>query len=314
MRQLRANGQAVKALVLPAEDLTPLADLDVEIVQGDVLQPGSLQAACRGVDTVFHLAGLISIMPGRNRLVQRVNIEGTRNVLKACRLAGVRRLVYTSSIHALGRPTHGVLIDETTPFDPSHAISAYDYSKACASLEVLAAINDGLDAVLACPTGVIGPSDYRLSELGAIIHGAVRGRMQLYVDGAYDFVDVRDVARGLELVKDKGQIGHTYILSGEQLSVRGLVSALSDLTGARFKYGRIPLPVAHFASLFTPLYYRLARIRPRFTPYSLATLGSNSNISHAKASRELGYAPRPLLETLRDTVRWFEQRASPAAS
>ncbi len=302
---MQASGQAVRALVLPAENLAPLEGCDVEIVQGDVLQPESLSKAFLGVDTVYHLAGLISIQPGKNRQVQRVNIEGTRNVIRACQRAGIKRLVYTSSIHALGRPPHGVQIDEATPFDPVHAISAYDYSKASASLEVLAAINHGLDAVLACPTGVIGPWDFRLSEVGAIIRGAVLGYNQWYIDGAYDFVDVRDVARGLELIQEKGPTGHTYILSGERISVQNLIHTLWELTGRRFKSFRVPLPVARFASLFTPIYYHLAKARPRFTPYSLATLASNCNISHAKASRELGYAPRPLIETLSDTVAWF---------
>ncbi len=272
-----------------------------------MLHPETLDQACRGVDTVYHLAGLISIMPGWNSMVQRVNIEGTRNVVAACRKANVRRLVYTSSIHALGRPEHGVIIDENTPYDPEHAISAYDYSKASASLEVLKACQEGLNAVLACPTGVIGPWDFRLSELGTIIRGAVKGQPQLYVKGAYDFVDVRDVAEGIRLAAEKGQTGHSYILSGERLDVQHLISTLWELTGKRFKHLRIPTALAKFAAKFTPLYYRLASVRPRFTPYSLATLESNSNISHAKASRELGYQPRPLLETLRDTVAWFEQ-------
>lgn len=307
-RQLRASGQAVRALVLPMEDLTPIADLDLEIYPGDVLEPESIQNACHGVDTVYHLAGLISIMPGKNNMVQRVNIEGTRNVLDACSKANIRRLVYTSSIHALGRPDHGIQIDEAIPFDPSHAISDYDYSKACASLEVLAACERGLNAVLACPTGVIGPWDYRLSELGAIIRSAVKGKPQFYVDGAYDFVDVRDVAQGLQMTAARGKTGQSYILSGEQLSVQRLIKTLWELTGGHFKHFRIPNPLANFAAHFTPVYYRLARIRPRFTPYSLATLNSNSNISHARASKELGYHPRPLLETLRDTVAWFDHR------
>ena len=304
---MKANGQAVRALVLPAEDQTPIKGLEVEIYQGDVLQPETIEKACAGVDTVYHLAGMISIMPGKNPQVQRVNVEGTKNILAACRKANVRRLVYTSSIHALGRPEHGVKIDENIPYDPEHAISAYDYSKAAASLEVLKACRQGLDAVLACPTGVIGPWDFRLSELGTIILGAVKGQFQFYVDGAYDFVDVRDVAQGLQFAAEKGQAGHSYILSGEQISVRSLISTLWELTGKKFNHLRIPNSVAEFAANFTPLYYRLAGIRPRFTPYSLATLASNSDISHAKASGELGYQPRPLRDTLRDTVAWFEQ-------
>jgi dihydroflavonol-4-reductase len=305
VRLLRQRGEAVRALVLPDEDLTPLAGLEVDIVSGNVLQPESLQTALKGIDTVFHLAGLISIMPGPNPMVQRIHIEGTRNIVAACRQQNVRRLVYTSSIHALGHPAHGVLIDETIPFDPGNAISAYDHAKAQASLDVLAAAQDGLDAVIACPTGVIGPWDFRRSEVGSIILDCVRGKRQLYVDGAYDFVDVRDVANGLIQAREHGQRGETYILSGEQISVQRLIQTLWTVTGKRFVSLRIPFSIARLAAWFTPLYYRLANARPRFTAYSLATLASNSTISHAKASQALGYAPRPLALTLADTVHWF---------
>ena len=198
-----------------------------------------------------------------------------------------------------------MMIDETIQFDPENAISAYDYAKAQASLDVLAAAQGGLDAVIACPTGVIGPWDFRRSEVGSIILDCVRGRQQLYVDGAYDFVDVRDVANGLIQAREHGKSGETYILSGEQLSVQRLIHTLWEITGGRFKPMRIPFSLARIAAWFTPLYYRLANARPRFTSYSLATLVSNSTISHAKASQALGYAPRPLAQTLADTAHWF---------
>jgi dihydroflavonol-4-reductase len=307
VRWLRQRGEPVRALVLPGEDLTPLAGMEVDIVPGDVLKPESLKKAMEGVDTVFHLAGMISIMPGANPLVQRINVDGTRNIVEACRRQGVRRLVYTSSIHALGRPAHGVLIDESIPFDPEHAISSYDHAKAQASLEVLAAAKTDLDAVIACPTGVIGPWDFRRSEMGSIILDCVRGKDQYFVDGAYDFVDVRDVAAGLVQARDHGQRGETYILSGEQISVQRLLHTLWEITGGRFKRLHIPFSLAKMAAWFTPLYYRISNSRPRFTPYSLATLASNSTISHAKASQVLGYAPRPMSQTLADTAHWFAE-------
>ncbi len=305
VRQLLAAGEKVRALVLPGEDQAPLQGMDVEVVEGDVLDARALQKAFRDVEYVYHLAGIISIMPGKDSFLRTVNVVGTRNVIHAARAAGVRRLVYTSSIHALQRIPHGSIIDENVPFDPEHAISAYDHSKAEASLEVRQAANEDLDAVIVCPTGIIGPYDFLRSEMGSLILDCALRKPQFYVEGAYDFVDVRDVALGLILAREKGRRGETYLLSGEQITVKGLMESIRQITGQQFMRLKIPMAMANFAARFTPMVYRLARQRPRFTPYSLETITSNSVISHKKASEELDYAPRPLAESLRDTVRWF---------
>lgn len=310
VRTLLAQQKSVRALVLPGEDLSPLAGLEVECIEGDILEPGSVFRALQGVQDVFHLAGVISIMPGRNRLVQQVNVQGTRNVLRMARLAGVRRLVYTSSIHALQRPPHGVVIDEAIPYDPEHAISAYDRSKAEASLLVEDAAVHGLDAVIACPTGVLGPHDYRGSEMGLVIRSAMRSGPQLCVDAAYDFVDVRDVASGLIQALEKGRTGESYILSGEQLSLTRLARLVQAALGRRAALLRLPISLARIGAWFGPWYYRLTHQTPRLTPYAVATVTSNSVISHAKASQELGYNARPLSETIRDTVHWLVERRS----
>jgi dihydroflavonol-4-reductase len=307
VRTLLEKGRQVRALILPGEDRTPVQNLDIEIVPGDVLHPESLPGAFDGIEHVYHLAGIISILPGRNRLLERVNIEGTQNIVNAALQAKVKRLVYTSSIHAISRAPHGTTIDENVPFDTVHALSEYDRSKAVASLTVLASICQGLDAVIACPTGVIGPYDYRISEMGKLILDCVCKKYQFYVDGAYDFVDVRDVAQGLIQTCEKGRTGNTYILSGEQISVKRLLETIWNLTGGRFSITKIPMNVARFAARFTPLYYRLMKIKPRFTLYSLDTLESNCSISHQKAAEELGYAPRSLKESLADTIEWFRQ-------
>jgi len=307
VRQLVERGECVRALVLPGEDITPLEGVELEIVEGDVLDPDSLQRAMRGVSSVYHLAGIISIMPGRNEAVHRVNVEGTRNVLRTAARTGVRRLVYTSSIHALHRAPHGVTIDEQIPFDPQHAISSYDRSKAEASLLVQDAACLGLDAVIACPTGVIGPHDYRGSEMGEMIHLAMKHGLHFLIDGAYDFVDVRDVAQGLILAELHGRSGESYILSGERITITGIFEQVHKVTG--FRNLRLPVPISlvRLAAVFAPLYYRLAGSRPTLTPYAVETVTSNSVISNAKARRELGYSPRLLSESIRDTVAWLAE-------
>jgi len=298
----------VRVLILHGEDCAPIEGLNLERVWGDVLDLESLTVACRDIHVVYHLAGMISIMPGPNEQVRRVNVEGTCNVIRAARQAGVRRLVYTSSIHAIARAPHGVQIDESIPYDPEHALSAYDRSKAQASLEVLRAVRKGLDAVVVCPTGVIGPYDFRRSEMGHIIFNSMRGKPQVSVDGAYDFVDVRDVAEGLILAGEKGRCGENYILSGERLSLRQLVALTQEFTGKQSYLLQLPMRLAQALARFAPLYYRLSKSKPLFTPYALATVASNSNISSAKAQQELGYRPRSLRETIADAVAWFRRK------
>jgi len=307
VRKLLKRGEKVRALIMPNESREPLKGLDVEAVEGDVLDLDSVFASMRGVRGVFHLAGVISIMPGPNPFVRRVNVDGTKNILRAAKETGVDKVVYTSSIHAIQRAEDG-MIDESLPFDADNPYGAYDRSKAEATLEVLNAARAGLEAVVACPTGVIGPYDFRGSMMGAVIHDAAAAKPSLYVDGAYDFVDVRDVADGLISAAKHGKRGESYILSGNKISVRYLLETIREITGRGFFQMKIPFDLAKFAALFTPMYYRFAHATPRFTPYSLEVLKSNSNISHAKATRELGYKPRTIYESISDTVKWFLER------
>lgn len=306
IRKLLERGEKVRALILPGESRESISGLRVEAIEGDVMNLDAMFASMRGVKGIFHLAGVISIMPGPNRLVRKVNVEGTKNVIRAAMEHGTK-LIYTSSIHAIRRVEDGV-IDENVPYDMNNPYGAYDRSKAEATLEVLKAAHTGLDAVVACPTGVIGPYDFRGSMMGAVIHDAATAKPTLYVDGAYDFVDVRDVAEGLISAAENGKRGESYILSGHKISVRYLLETVREITGRNFFQMKIPFDLAKFAAMFTPLYYRYANETPRFTPYSLEVLQSNSNISHAKATREFGYHPRSLYVSIRDAVKWFLER------
>jgi len=307
VRELVAHGERVRALALPGEDCTCLAGLGVEIARGNTLDPGSLVPAFAGVESVFHLAGIISILPGRDALMRQVNVIGTANVVRAAREARVRRLVYVSSIHALARPSRGVTIDESAPFDPHNAAGEYDRTKAEASLLVLQEVRRGLDAVIACPTGIIGPYDYRESEMGRLIRGFLKPGLHPIVRGGFDFVDVRDVAHGLVLMRDRGRCGDVYILGSSYISFADLLAeARRGLPGRETR-----LVVPHFfAKAAAPLIAfanRLAGRDPQFTRYSLDTVAGTTSISHAKASRELAWEPRPILESVADTVRWWRE-------
>jgi len=303
IRRLLARGEKVRALILPGESRESISGLSIEAVEGDILNARAVLESMRGVKGVFHLAGVISIMPGPNPVVRNVNVEGTKNAILAAKEHGAK-MIYTSSIHAIQRVENGV-IDESVPYDMNNPYGAYDRSKAEATLEVLNAAQAGLDAVVACPTGVIGPYDFRGSMMGAVIHDAATAKPTLYVDGAYDFVDVRDVAEGLISAAESGQRGESYILSGQKISIRFLLETVREITGRDFFQIKIPFSLAKFAAMFTPMYYQFANETPRFTPYSLEVLKSNSNISHAKATKAFGYQPRSLNETIRDAVKWF---------
>jgi dihydroflavonol-4-reductase len=307
VRELVERGDPVRALVLPGEDCSCLAGFGVEIVRGNTLDPASLVPAFAGVDTVYHLAGIISILPGRDALMRQVNVIGTANVVRAAREARIGRLVYVSSIHALARLPRGVTIDESAPFDPHNAEGEYDRTKAEASLIVQQEVRRGLDAVIACPTGIIGPYDYRESEMGRLIRGFLRPGLHAIVRGGFDFVDVRDVAHGLVLMAEKGRSGEVYILGGAFISFADLLDGVRRGSPRRSSGLMVPHLVAKAAAPIIALANRLAGRDPQFTRYSLDTVAGTTFISHAKASRELGWEPRPMSESIADTVRWWRE-------
>ncbi|NTV91516.1 MAG: SDR family oxidoreductase [Clostridiales bacterium] len=304
-RELVARGDDVRAFVLPSDDTESLNGLPVEIVTGDVRNKESLLNAFKGADYVYHLAGIVFIGSGNQKLINDVNIKGTRNVIEACIETGVKRLVYVSSIHAFTEPPHGTDICETKDFNPLKVSGNYAKSKAAATLEVLDACRKGLNVVIVHPTGVIGPYEYKLSNTGQLIVDFIKNRLFAYIDGAYDFVDVRDVASGIMMACDKGVNGENYILSGERLTVKQLLGILEKETGIKAPKLRMPRWLAYAVAPFAEVYYKIRRQQPLYTTYSIATLGSNSHTTHEKAARELGYKPRPLRETVRDTVAWF---------
>ena len=307
VRELVKKGEQVRVLVLPEEDLSPFEGLDVEICRGNILDKDSIRSAFDGIDYVFHLAGIISIMPGKDQLVHDVNVNGTKNVINCAIEANVKKMVHTSSIHAFARIKHGLTVDENTPIDSENAIAAYDQSKAEATLAVIEETKKGFPAVIVCPTGVIGPYDYKGSELGILIQEWMKYKVNFLIDGEYDFVDVRDVVDGMILARDKGTPGQIYILSGELIRVGDIWRIVKELLNFKSRAINLPINFAKFTAWIAQFYYQMTHTKPRFTSYSIATLQSNANISNAKARKILGYSPRSLRETLRDTVNWWRQ-------
>lgn len=310
IEKLIDQGNRVRALIFPGEDTTSLNDFDIERVEGDILKPGDIREAVTGVRYVYHLASLISIGGVSEDLVRRVNVQGTRNVALACRESGVERMVYVSSIHALERPEEGCMIDERLSYDPGNPAGEYDRSKAEASLEVERLTTTGLDAVIICPTGIIGPSDYRRSELGRMLCLWMKQKPHWMIDGYFDFVDVRDVADGLISGCRHGVSGETYILSGSRINLATLRKLVQKEAGSHSAQLMVP---AKLALLGAKAVYPLQRFFGRttgFTPYSIETVLSNSHISHAKAKAVFGYSPRPIEESVRDSVEWWRSHAA----
>jgi dihydroflavonol-4-reductase len=305
VRELISQGVMVRALDRPEYNKRSLEGLDIDFVLGDILDYQVLRDAIKGCDVVFHIAGKVSVAPGMGDILHEVNVIGTQNVIKVCMETGVRRMVYTGSIHAFFEPPMGTTIDEKTPFDLHQTCGEYGSSKARACTEVLKAGDQGLDTVIVCPTGVVGPYDFEPSRLGQLLLDLARKKLTAYIDGAYDFVDVRDVAIGHVLAAQEGRRGETYILSGECASVPELMEMVRKITGVHAPRIQVPYLLAWLASFVTPLYYKMKSIEPRFTRYSLHTLRSNSCISSQKARSDLGYAPRSLHQAISDAIAWF---------
>ena len=246
------------------------------------------------------------VPPAVNTLMRRVNVGGTANVARLAREAGVRRMIYVSSIHALARPAEGTPIDESVPFDPCSEAGEYDRTKAEASLAVLAEVARGLDAVIACPTGIVGPYYARGGSpmLGLIGRWMTPGP-HMAINGAFDFVDVRDVARGMVLAADRARRGETYILAGERVPIAGVLRMVRQASGNRGMDIIVPARLALFSAAFATLHARLWRTPTGLTRYALLTVLGNSVVSSGKARRDLGYVPRPFAQTLSDTVKWL---------
>lgn len=306
VRELVARRIPVRALVRATADLTPLEGLQCEKVVGDVTDAASLAPAFEGADVVFHVAGLVSITAGREALLHQVNVEGTRNVVEACIAAKVRRLVYTSSVHALTEPPRGGVLDERGGFDPATAHGRYGKSKAAASKLVQDAARAGrLDAALVLPTGCLGPYDFRLSEAGQLVGMAGRGTIPIVIAGGYDWVDVRDVAVGTLLAAEKAPAGEAYLLTASYLEARELCRVVAKEAKARPPLVALPLWLAAGLS-YGGLAWELATgRRALLTPYSVHTISKDFEISSQRAREQLGFTTRPVEQTLVEAWRWL---------
>jgi dihydroflavonol-4-reductase len=304
VRALMEKGRPTRSLVHLST--AALEGLNTELVRSDISDVESLCHAFRGADVVYHLAAYISLSMDDWPRLEAVNVNGTRNVIEACRRAGVRRLVHFSSIHALVQEPLSTPVDESRPLTDLKSGPPYDRSKAAAEKEVRRGIEQGLDAVIINPTGVIGPYDYQPSFLGEALLSMAQNRLPALVTGGFDWVDVRDVVAAAMRAEAQAPAGATYLLSGHWVSMCDIAAMVAEITGVKNSRFVCPLWLARLAAPLVQSVSRLNGKRPLYTGVSLRALKSNRHISHARATRELGYQPRPFRETLVDTLRWFE--------
>jgi hopanoid-associated sugar epimerase len=310
VRELLARGVAVKALVRPQSDNSGLDGLDLERVVGDLRDPDSLARGLKGCDRLYHVAAFVSLRRGAQREIHDVNVVGTRNILAAAERAGVERTVFCSSFGAVGKNPDGGASDENHTINPFETHLDYELSKAVAELEVHRAVHRGQHVTIVNPSGIVGPHDYKPSSVGQTIMDFANGRMPAYVPGQFEFVAVRDVVAGHLLAMDKGRPGERYILSGGRFSLDQILDHLSKLCGRKKPRLRIPvaamLPLAHVSNLLLATF---APARPpRFTPGTIRILNGGKHADTAKAQRELGLVPSPVLAAFSEAYEWLKAR------
>ena len=305
IRALLRENRPVRALIHNNRKGTE--GLDVQISQADVCDPVSLERAFTGVDVVYHLAATISLSMNDWPAIEAVNVIGTRNVVETCLKCGVRRMVFFSSVHSMVQTPLSIPVDERRPLLDAYDCSPYDRSKAAAEREVREGIEHGLDAIILNPTAILGPHDYQISFLGQVLLNLAQGKLPALIEGGFDWVDVRDVVNAAIRAEKEAPLGAKYLLSGQWASVKELASLVESIWGTPAPRITVPAWLARTGAPVMTLYNQVTGNRQLYSSVSVKALCEcNKNVSHERASRELGYQPRPLRDTLVDTIRWFQ--------
>ncbi len=315
--ELARRGAQVRALVLPGDPYIDLLPSEVCTVAGDVCAADTLDEFFAGADgrtCVIHCAGIVSVASRPGPRLYQVNVGGTQKVIRQCVEHQVGRLIYVSSVHAIPEQPKGRVITEDCELSPGLVDGDYAKSKAAATELVLEAARQGLRASVVFPSGIIGPGDVQGGSFTSMAKAFLSGKLPFAVRGGYDFVDVRDVAKGILSCAEGGESGKGYILSGRYATIREMLRIIGKSAGLRRRPLCLPLRLARLAA---PYYERrcLKERRPLFfTPYSVAVLASNGRFSHAAASDSFAYRPRPMEETLRDMADWLGKQGQGSGS
>lgn len=310
---LLKKGQQVRGLLLEGQSMPFETGNNFTAVYGDVRNLETLRplfAGTEGMQTiVIHTAAIIDIHGHVSPLTREVNVGGTKNMVELALKHKVHRFLHVSSVHAIPELPENRTIREVKHFSPDKVQGGYAKTKAEATQFVLDAVqNKGLPAVILHPSGILGPQDNGSNNAVAAIHNYVNGSLRACPKtGGYDFVDVRDVASAVLSAVDGGRIGETYILSGRYYNMRDIFGMLREITGQKNKCHVMPMWLVKLAAPLMEKWADRKKKQPLITRYSMYTLTSNGNFSHEKASRELGFWPRDIYETLKDTIEWAKQ-------
>jgi dihydroflavonol-4-reductase len=305
-RVLAARGHGLRVLARATSDRRNLAGLEAEIVTGDLTDPASLDRAAAGCRYVVHVAADYRFWVPNPAEMLRANVAGTVAVMRAAQRAGAERIVHCSSVAALGLTADGTPADETTPVSEAGLISTYKRSKYQAEQAVLELVRgEGLPVVVVNPAAPVGPRDIKPTPTGKMIVDAANGRMPAYLDTGLNVVHVDDVAEGHALALESGRIGERYILGGENLDLKDLLTLVARVVGRRPPAIRLREAWIWPVALGMEAFARLTGVPPPVTREHLKMARKKMFFSSAKAVAELGYTPRPARQAIEDAVAWF---------
>ena len=306
IRHLVAAGHRIRALARPGSDRRLLAGLPIEIVDGDLTDAASLPRILKGCGCLYHVAAFYSLWARERRLFYEINVEGTRCLLQAAADAGVDRVVYTSTVGALGIPEGGGVGTEETPVSLADMVGDYKRSKFLAEEVARTFARRGLPVVIVNPSTPVGPGDVKPTPTGQMIVDFLRGRMWAYLPTGLNLVDVDDVAAGHLFAAERGRVGERYILGCRNLTLREIFELLGRITGIR------PPRLKVSAGLILPL-ARLSEWaadhitgHPPLIPVDAVRMARKRMFFDAsKAVRELGLPQSAVEGALARAVEWF---------
>ncbi len=301
-RKLLERGERVRALVRSSGRLRELEG--VETVIGDLRDAASLEAAVAGCGVVYHVAADYRLWAAEPREVYESNVRGTRNMLEAARRAGVERVVYTSTVGCIGIPRGGEG-DESRPVSLDDMHGPYKRSKFLAERAVLEFAAAGFPVVIVNPTAPVGDHDFKPTPTGRIILDFLKRAMPAYIDTGLNLVDAGEVADGHLLACERGRNGQRYILGSENVTLAGIFKQLEQVSGVPAPSHRIPYAVAYAAGVASTGWAEVTGREPRAPLDAVRMARKKMWVTHAKAARELGFAPAPADAALRRAVEWF---------
>ena len=312
-RQLIERGEDVRAFVLPGDPAIQYVPKEAEIVEGDLTDMASLEKLFdveEGTETiVLHIASIVTVNPDYSSKVMEVNVDGTKNIIRLCLShPECKKLVYCSSTGAIPEAAMGQAIKEVKRFDPDEVVGCYSRSKAMASQAVLDAVHDqGLNACIVHPSGIMGPEDYAIGETTGTLIKIIKGEMPAGIDGSFNLCDVRDLAAGTIAAADKGKAGECYILANEPVSFRDFSRMVSDEAGCKKVGMFLPIWAANMMGGMMEKQAKKKGSKPMMTRFSVYNLARNNQFDSTKAIRELGYSTRSYRDTIHDEIVWLKE-------